>query len=130
MKLIYKKKISSIINSSKINNDKNIISLKLNITHFKITITKFIRKYCKGKRCNVKKINKIAIDTKLKYGNALKALNNLIFICEIIECKSVLVENNIWNIKNQIKYEKYNITIDPVNFIDCFNQLIFKNSNI
>ena len=67
---------------------------------------------------------------KLKYGNALKALNNLIFICEIIECKSVLVENNIWNIKNQIKYEKYNITIDPVNFIDCFNQLIFKNSNI
>ena len=67
---------------------------------------------------------------KLKYGNALKALNNLIFICEIIECKSVLVENNIWNIKNQIKYEKYNITIDPVNFIDCFNQLIFKNKNI
>ena len=60
---------------------------------------------------------------KLKYGNALKALNNLIFICEIIECKSVLVENNIWNIKNQIKYEKYNITIDPVNFIDCFNDI-------
>ena len=68
----------------------------------------------------------------MRYGNAIIALSNLIFICEKIQCRKVLVEDNIWNIKKPFVYKKYNIIIEPVCSIDCKNNdhIICLNKNL
>lgn len=76
-----------------------------------------------GKNFKKKKLNIIAAGYRYRYGNAIRALSNLIFICEKIRCNKILIQNNIWNIKNPIKIEEYNITIEPTNSLDCFNDL-------
>lgn len=46
------------------------------------------------------------------FGNQLLIFNKLIFYCEIINCKNIILdENNGLYIKNKIFYKKYNITI-------------------
>lgn len=49
-------------------------------------------------------------------GNALIMLNNLINICEKINCKNIILRGLYNIIKNPIFYKKYNITIFPVSY--------------
>ena len=45
-------------------------------------------------------------------GNNLVSLNRLIFFCEIIGCKNIILDQNkFWYIKNKIFLPKYNLTI-------------------
>ena len=55
----------------------------------------------------------IYLDMKFNFGNQLLVLNKLIFYCEIIGCKKIIIQknNNIY-IKNTIYDKKYNITIE------------------
>ena len=65
-----------------------------------------------------KKINTIDslyIDYNYRFGNQLVLLNKIIFYCEILKCKKILLNNNnrIY-IKNKIKDDKFNLTIEVI----------------
>ena len=95
-------------------------------------IIELIKQNYVGKKFSKKALKIIACQKKLNYGNTIRALNNLIFICEKINCNKILVEDNIWNIKNPIVYEKYNIVIEHVDSINCMNDdnIICLNRNL
>ena len=55
----------------------------------------------------------IFFDNNIKFGNQFLALNKLIFFCEIMKCKKIIIpQRNDLFIKNDIYDEKYNITIE------------------
>lgn len=58
----------------------------------------------------------IFLDMKFNFGNQLLILNKLLFFCEIIGCKKILLtkDNNIY-IKNNIYDKRYNLTIEVTN---------------
>ena len=65
----------------------------------------------------------IFFDMNFHFGNQLLAINRLIFYCEIIGCKKIILENNNkMFIKNTIYDKEYNITIEVNNnFMDNKN---------
>lgn len=72
-----------------------------------------LNKISKDIRKNLKFINKIFIITNIRFGNAISLLNKFIFYCEIIGCKSIILDKNIYSlIKNKIKIKTNNITIE------------------
>ena len=55
----------------------------------------------------------IYFDNNIKFGNQFLALNKLIFFCEIMNCKKIIIpKNNDLFIKNDIYDAKYNLTIE------------------
>ena len=66
---------------------------------------------CSGYKIN--SIDTIFLTQNYKFGNILIILNKVIFYCEIIKCKRIILNNKyIWFIKKKIHYTKYNITIE------------------
>ena len=85
----------------------------------------FFNKISKTCHKNISNPDILYIKNKCRFGNFILSLNNAIFICELIGCKSVVIEhNNKLYIKNKIFYNKYNISIEP----NC--SLNFNNNNI
>lgn len=61
---------------------------------------------------NITSVNTIYFATNCFFGNCIVLLNKILFYCEIIGCKSIILDENIfWFIKNQILVEKNNISI-------------------
>jgi hypothetical protein len=57
-------------------------------------------------------IDTIVLNTKCKFGNCLIILNKILFICEIIQCKNIILNENIyWFIKNNITIQNINLSI-------------------
>ena len=53
---------------------------------------------------NIAKVDKIFLCTQCRFGNCLVYLNNYISICEIIGCKTILLDKDtFWFIKNNIR---------------------------
>ena len=51
----------------------------------------------------------------MNFGNLLCTLNKILFYCEIIGCKKILLDKEIfWFIKNKIKIKNCNITLDII----------------
>ena len=64
-------------------------------------------------RTNITSIDKIFYKTGLKFGNLLVTLNKLIFYCEIIGCKSIILDKNtFWFIKKKINIINKKISIE------------------
>ena len=62
---------------------------------------------------NITNLYSIFYTTKCKFGNLLVILNKLIFFCEILNCKKIILDKNIfWFIKKKIIINNSNITID------------------
>ena len=71
---------------------------------------------------NITSLDKIFYKGHLRFGNCLVALNKLIFYCEIIECKSIILDKNeFWFIKNKIFIPKINISIETGDFNESIN---------
>jgi len=61
---------------------------------------------------NISSIDTIYFSVDCHFGNCLILLNKIIFFCEIVECKNIILDKNIfWFIKNNIIDKKYNLTI-------------------
>ena len=89
--------------------------------------------YHKG--TNITSIDKIFYKGNLRFGNRLVALNKLIFYCEIIECKSIILDKNeFWFIKNKIYIPKIKISIETggfnksINFYFTSSDLLYSTS--
>ena len=65
-----------------------------------------------GQKINPNDIN-IYLDMKFNFGNQLTVLNKLIFYCEIIRCKKIILQkdNNVY-IKNTIYDKEYDLKIE------------------
>ena len=66
---------------------------------------------------NLTYINTLYINGNSRFGNYFISLNNAIIFCEVMRCKTIIIDNNKNDfIKDKIFYKKYNITIDFNNF--------------
>ena len=63
---------------------------------------------------NITNVNTIFLGTNARLGNQLILLGKIIFFCEILGCKRIILDknHNNWFIKKKIYYKKYNITIE------------------
>lgn len=83
-------------------NDSLIIKEKINILNL---LSKDVGR-------NISSVEELFLSTDCKFGNSIVILNKILFYCEIIECKTIILDKEIfWYIKNPIKIEKYNISI-------------------
>ena len=79
---------------------------------YRNTIFKAFSKYAEKE---VTSIDNVFFNEPYKFGNMIMALNKIVFFCEIIKCKKILLDrNNSIYIKNNIYDEKYNLTIEVI----------------
>ena len=58
-------------------------------------------------------VNTIFLSQKMMFGNQIILINLVIFFCEILGCKKIILDKNWnWFIKNKIIYKKYKMIID------------------
>ena len=85
----------------------------------KIDILKLFSE-CAGR--NITSVDTIFFSPNCNFGNCIVVLNKILFYCEIIGCKTIILDENIfWFINNQIVIEKYNISIKVGEKIKCNN---------
>ena len=92
-------------------------------------LLKYISKSIKE---NIKSIETIFLDYKCNFGNQLILLNKVIFFCEILGCKRILLNKDFyWFIKNKILYKKYEMIIEVGDEKDYQNKniIIDRSSN-
>jgi hypothetical protein len=100
-------------------NDPLIIKEKINILNL---FSKDIGK-------NITFVDNLFFSPDCKFGNCLVILNKLLFYCEIIPCRTIILDKDIfWFIKNPIKIEKYNFSIKVGAKIDYQNSSSLYNN--
>ena len=62
---------------------------------------------------NITEIDSIYMDYQVKFGNQLIVFNKVLFYCEILKCKKIILrdDNNIY-IRNKINDHQFNLTIE------------------
>ena len=71
---------------------------------------------------NVKTINSIYVDVNFRFGNLVAFLNKLLYYCEVVECKFIILnEKKFWFINKKINIKYKNITIKKGNY-SYYNQ--------
>ena len=77
-------------------------------------------------------VDTIFLTQNYKFGNIIIILNKILFYCEIIKCKRIILnKDHTWYIKNNVIYPEYNISIevgDPDKF-DYSNKTVFDASD-
>ena len=78
--------------------------------------TKILKIFSRNTNNKINFIDNLFIDSKYRFGNLLVLLNKIIFYCEILKCKKILLRktNSIF-IKNKIKDDEFNLTIEVIN---------------
>ena len=62
---------------------------------------------------NISNLKTIFLDYKCHFGNQIILLNKVIFICEILGCKRIILNKDIyWFIKTKIIYKKFKMCIE------------------
>lgn len=84
-------------------------------------------------RVNITNVDIIFFTSQCSFGNCIICLNKLLFFCEIISCKSIILDQDaFWYIKNTIKIDKYNYSIKVDNKMkyNKSNSLFFNSDDI
>jgi hypothetical protein len=99
---IYKHKYLSFKNKPLNLNDSLIFKEKMRILDL---LSKDVGK-------NITFLDTLFLTSDCNFGNSIAILNKLLFYCEIISCKTIILDKDIfWYIKNTTKIEKFNISI-------------------
>ena len=62
---------------------------------------------------NITSVDTIFLAANCNFGNCIVLLNKILFYCEIIGCKTIILDENIyWYVKNRIFYGKNDISIE------------------
>ena len=105
---------------------KNII-LEKNNSLLEIEKKYIFSLFCPGKCQNNSFINKLFITSNFNFGNILVLLNKLIFYCEIIGCKTIILDKKkFWFINHKIQISTKNLSID----VGYYNNSLYLVSNI
>ena len=84
-------------------------------------------------KANITYVDTIFFTSKCNFGNCIISLNKILFYCEIIGCKSIVLDKDIfWYIQRKIKINKFNYSIDVDNNIkyNSSNSLFFNSDDI
>ena len=130
--IIGKKNLNQIEN----NYTKLFLNLKpkpLNLNHSLIIKEKkdILKSISSHMKKNISFIDNIFFDISCQFGNCLVFLNKFIFYCEIIGCKSIILNKDIfWFIKNKIVLKQSNIIIKAQNkeFLNNYNILNYNST--
>ena len=77
-----------------------------------------------SKNRNLIALNTIFLNKECNFGNCIVFLNKLIFYCEIIKCKNIILNKDFyWFIKNNITISDYNITISVDDYKNYNNSI-------
>ena len=80
----------------------------------------FLSKYSNHK---IKDVEIFFYGSKNRFGNQIIMISKIIFFCELLGCKRIILDKNInWFIKNKIYYSQYNMTIEPGNRFNFENR--------
>ena len=111
-------------------NKKSLFQIQTkNINNIKLNLLQFIS-HSIGK--NITKVRQIFVKTKLHFGNQIFFLSNIIFYCEILKCKRIILEKNRYSfIKNTIINKKYKMKIEVgnINSLKYYDTLIDNTCN-
>ena len=113
LKIIKLKKTYSSKNNTKYNltKFKNNKKNKILINKEKNDLLKFLSENS-GK--NITQIRTIFLNNNKRFGNQFIILNKVIFFCEILGCKKIILNKTYyWYIKNRIYNRKHKIIIEP-----------------
>ena len=136
--ILFEKKKAEILNINNFFSKKNIVYKNMtsllqtqtkNINNIKLNLLQFISQ-CVGK--NITKIRQIFVKTKLRFGNQIFLISNIIFYCEILKCKRIILDkNHYWFIKNTIINKKYKMKIEVrnTNSLKYYDTLIDNTCN-
>ena len=121
------------INPLFINNKRNLTSLlQKQAKQFiisKLILLKFMSESI-GK--NITNIRQIYIKNNFNFGNQMVLISNVIYYCEILQCKRIILDkNSFWFIRKTIINKKYKMKIEvkAYNKKNCFVTLIDNTSN-
>ena len=86
-----------------------------------------LQKFSKEFNKNLTQINTVFLTSKWYFGNSYIAMNNIVFYCEILGCKKIILNSNYhmfeWFLKNEIIYKNKNTKIiikqAPESSINC-----------
>ena len=79
---------------------------------------------------NINKINRIFLQQKYKFGNQILLINMVIYYCEILGCKKIILDKKWnWFIKKKIKYKKYKMVIEVGDKKDFKYDIIDNSAN-
>ena len=69
---------------------------------------------------NITSVRSIFLSHKIFFGNQIQILNNIIFVCEILRCRRIILDKRyFWYIKNRIIDRKFRRIID-IGYINDF----------
>ena len=73
---------------------------------------------------NLTVLNTIFLNKECNFGNCIVFLNKLMFYCEIIKCKNIILNKDyFWFIKNNITISDYNITVSVDDYKNYNNSI-------
>ena len=71
-----------------------------------------LQKFSKEFNKNLTQINTVFLTSKWFFGNSYISMNNIVFYCEILRCKNIILNSNYylfeWFLKNEIIYKNKN----------------------
>lgn len=83
----------------------------------------FLAEISKLKNKTINQIDTFYISRNFNFGNSLISINNVIFYCEVVRCKNIILnQKNLtrrWLLPKKTKIEKLNITIIQDSNVDC-----------
>jgi hypothetical protein len=98
---------------------------KINISNYSINYIllqekeKLLEYISKSIKKNITNIKSLFLDFECHFGNQLILLNKVIFYCEILGCKKIILnKKHYWFIKNKINYKKYKMSLQIGNIND------------
>ena len=112
------------------NNKNNNLPNKTLIELEKRDLLKFISKSISK---NISKVKQIFLGQKFRFGNQIKIISRVIFFCEILGCKNIILDKNSknWFIKKKIvdKIHKLKIYVDSINNIKYKDTIFDRTTN-
>ena len=98
------------------------INIKFYNAKYKNQLLEFVSKSLGQKITSVKSI---FLSHKIYFGNQIQILNNIIFVCEILKCRRIILDKRyFWYIKNRIIDRKFRRIIDIGYINDYINTSI------
>ena len=80
---------------------------------------------------NITKVFQIFLGQPFHFGNQLRIISKVIFYCQILGCKKIIIEKNEYNwfLQKEIKLDNLRISIDRINDIKGFDTIIDRTTN-
>ena len=78
---------------------------------------------------NITSVDTIFLATSCNFGNCIVILNKILFYCEILGCKTIILDENIyWYVKNRIFFGRNNISIEVGKKFENSSSSLYYNS--